>query len=243
MRLQTPIVVIYSIYLAAMAMTTALLVFWVLVVQRYGTAINETIANLGGPRWNGFHWLVQSTGAGLLFLVLVSLTYLLAITLSERRYRVKQEHFLSHISHELKSPIAAIQLHAQTLESEDGLPANDVSHLAGFVVREAQRAATLVDNLLESGRLSAGRPRGLRPIDLREFFGQYQQAVARRFDLRQVDLVFEVQSRSAVMATTETLQRIMDNLISNAVRFSETGGRILCQVRDRHGGTEIVVAD
>ncbi|MEM9554446.1 MAG: HAMP domain-containing sensor histidine kinase [Acidobacteriota bacterium] len=242
MRRQTPVSLIYLIYLAALAMTTTLLVFWVLVVQRFTPQINEAISSLGGFEWNHFHWFIQSTGAVFFFLVIVALTYLLAITLSERRYRVKQEHFLSNISHELKSPVAGIKLHAQTLEG-GGLGEGDVRELSSYVVREAQRIGNLVDNLLEGGRIQSGRERTLRPIDLREFFRDYQEAVRGRFDLREIDLVFEVQSRSAVMATSDTLQRVMDNLIDNAVRFTEAGGRILCQVRDRHDDAEIVVAD
>lgn len=240
-RHTTPILVVYLIYLAALAMTTALLVFWVLVVQRFTPEINELIGRLG-IEWNHFHWFVQTTGAGLCFLVIVALTYLLAITLSERRYRVKQEHFLSNITHELKSPVAAIQLHAQTLEQGD-LDAGEVAQSASLIVQESGRIGTLVDHLLESGRLQEGRDPLLRPIDLKEFFHDYQQIVRNRFDLREIDLVTEVQTRSVVMATSEGLQRILDNLISNALRFTEKGGRILLRVQDRDEGAEIVVAD
>ncbi len=241
-RTNTSLLVIYLIYLAAMAMTTALLVFWVVVVQQFNAEINRQISRLG-VEWNQFHWFIQSTGAGLFFLVIVALTYLLAITLSERRYSRKQEEFLSHITHELKSPVAAIKLHAQTLEQDDVEP-EERRRFTRYISREADRVGSLVDNLLESSRLAAGGGAGeLEPVDLREFFRRYQESVVSRFDLRQIDLVFEVKSRSAVMATNEALQRIMDNLIGNAVRFTDSGGEIVCEVRDTQGETEIVVAD
>lgn len=241
-RTNPSLLVIYLIYLAAMAMTTALLVFWVVVVQRFNTEINQLLSRLG-VEWNQFHWFIQSTGAGLFFLVIVALTYLLAITLSERRYSRKQEEFLSHITHELKSPVAAIKLHAQTLEQDDVEPAERRMFLS-YISREADRVGSLVDNLLESSRLAAGGGAGdLEPVDLREFFGKYQESVVSRFDLRQIDLVFEVHSRAVVMATHEALQRIMDNLIGNAVRFTTSGGEIVCEVRDRASNAEIVVAD
>ena len=78
-RSHTPIFIIYLIYLAAMAMATALLVFWVLVVQRFTPEINQLLANLLGVEWSHFHWFIQSTGAALCFLVIVALTYLLAM--------------------------------------------------------------------------------------------------------------------------------------------------------------------
>lgn len=240
-RTTTPVFVIYVIYLAALAMTTALLVFWVVVVQRFNTEINQMLSKLG-VEWNQFHWFIQSTGAGLFFLVIVSLTYLLAITLSERRYSRKQEEFLSNITHELKTPVAAIKLHGQTLEQVD-LEPEDRMQSVRFILKEAERVDSLVDNLLESSRLLAGGGGDLQPVDLRNFFREYQEAVVGRFDLRKVDLTFEVQSRSVVMATTEALRRIMDNLIGNAVRFTDEGGEIVCEVRDGGDGAEIIVAD
>ncbi len=240
-RFNTPVLVIYLIYLAAIAMTTALLVFWVLVVQRFNTEINQMVSRLG-VEWNGFHWFIHSTGAILFFLVIVAITYLLGITLSERRYSRKQEEFLSNITHELKTPVAAIQLHGQTLQHGD-LTAEEQQRFVSFILSEANRIGGLVDNLLEGSRLAAEGGRELQPVALREFFRDYQEAARNRFDLRQIDLTFEIQSRSVVMATTEALQRVMDNLIDNALRFTEAGGRVLCMVRDGRGSAEIIVSD
>ncbi|MEM8933002.1 MAG: histidine kinase dimerization/phospho-acceptor domain-containing protein, partial [Acidobacteriota bacterium] len=159
----TPILVIYFIYLMALAMTTALLVFWVLVVQRFTAEINELVSRVG-VEWSHFHWFIGSSGAMLFFLVSVALTYLLAITLSERRYRVKQESFLSNMTHELKSPVAAIQLHGQTLQAGD-LTADEVAEIADTIVTESGRIGQLIDSLLESSRLTSGKAAGeLEPV-------------------------------------------------------------------------------
>jgi len=241
-RNSAPILVICSIYLIALLVTTGLLVFWVAVVQRFEVEINQMIGRLGLES-NYFHWFVGTTGYGLFFLVILALTYLLAVTLSERRYSRKQNDFLSNVTHELKSPVAAIKLHAQSLEQSD-VPRDERARSVGYILQEAERIGALVDNLLESSRLEASAGGRLEAIDLRAFFADYQNAVRGRFDLARIDLRFEVSTRSAVMATAEGLQRILDNLISNAVRFTHRGGRILLTVRDRgRGRAEIVVAD
>lgn len=244
MRRFTPsILLVYLIYLVALATTTALFFFWIMVVQRYNVEINQTISRLGFE-WNHFHWFVHTFGAGFFFLVIVALTVLLAVTLSERRYSRKREELLSGMTHELKTPVAAIRLHAQTLQQDD-LRKEERELFLGYILQEAQRVGQLVDNLLESSRLlAAGESEpSLEPIDLSAFFLDYQDSVQRRFDLRRVDLRFEVKSRAVVMATSEALQRIMDNLIDNALRFTQAGGEISCEVRDLHGNAEIVVTD
>lgn len=241
-RRSTPSVLIVSIYLSALAVTTALLVFWVLVVQRFEAEINQLISRLGVGEWSNFHLFIQSTGVGLFFLLIVALTYLLAVTLSERRYSRKQVDFLSNVTHELKSPVAAIKLHAQTLQQGD-LTADERETFTGFVVQESNRIGTLVDNLLTGSRLAAGRPHRLEPISLKAFFDEYQTAARRRFDLSEIDLSFEIKTRSVVMATNDGLQGVMDNLIDNALRFTRAGGSVRCEVRDAPGAAEIVVVD
>lgn len=242
-RRSPSIFLVYLIYLVAIAMTTALLVFWVVVVQRFKPEINQLVSHFG-VRWNHFHWFVYSTGAVLFFLVIVALTYLLAVSLSELRYSKKREDFLSSVTHDLKTPVAAIKLHAQTLEQDDVEP-DERRECVGYIVREAERIGGLVDNLLETRRLLAGTPHELQPIHLGEFFREYQKAVCGRFDLRRVDLNFEIRTRAVVMATTETLQRVMDNLIDNAVRFTAgaKGAEILCRVTDSLEMAQIVVSD
>ncbi len=242
-RRSTPhVLLIYLIYLAAIAVTTALLVFWVVVVQRYNSDINQLVSRLGFE-WNQFHWFVTTSGAGLFFLVFVALTYLLALTMGERRYSRKQEEFLTNVSHELKSPVAAIKLHAQTLQQDD-VRRDDQKRFVSYIVREAERVGTLVDNLLESSRILSGGATGdLRPIRLSQFFDEYQKAAEARFDLRQTTLSFDIDTRSTVRASDEALLRILDNLIDNALRFTAEGGKILCQVRDRRSEAEIMVAD
>ena len=241
-RRSTPVLLIYLIYLTAIAVTTALLVFWVVVVQRFNVDINQLLSRLGF-QWNQFHWFVTTSGAGLFFLVLVALTYLLAATISQRRYSRKQEEFLTNVSHELKTPVAAIKLHAQTLQQGD-LAAADQERFVDYIVRETERIGTLVDNLLESSRILSGSASGdLEPIDLGEFFAEYQETAEARFDVREVHLGFEIDTRSLVMASQEALQRIMDNLIDNALRFTAAGGSIRCCVRDGGSEAEIIVVD
>lgn len=239
---RTPVLVIYLIYLAAMAMTTALLVFWVAVVQRFNVEVNNLLTRLG-VEWGYFHTFVQTSGAGLFFLVIVALTYLLALTLSERRTSRKQEQFLSNVTHELKTPVAAIKLNAQTIQ-QGGLDDQELERFTAFIIQEADRIAILVDNLLEGSRLAAGGGAGeLRPIELGDTFREYEKAVAARFDLRKIELVFDIESRAIVQANDEALHRIMDNLIDNALRFTAAGGRIDCRVRDLGGMAEILVSD
>jgi signal transduction histidine kinase len=94
------------------------------------------------------------------------LTWQLAQALAASRYSLKQEEFVSNITHELKTPLAAIKLHAQTLR-EGGLQAAQQARSLDLVLQQADRMARLVDDVLESSRqLARKRPLDLQPLDV-----------------------------------------------------------------------------
>lgn len=238
-RRSTPIVLTYILSLLA---TIALLVVWVIYVVRSSARINE-LATQVRPAGAGFHWVVLTVGCTLLFLLIVGLTYQLAQVIAARRYAEKQDEFVSNITHEMKSPLAGIKLHAQTLEQE-GLSEGQRRRSVAFILQEAERMGTLVDNVLESSRLLARRKHlALEPVALASFFAAYFPAARPRVESQGVHLAVVGGTRSVVRATEDALERVMTNLLDNAVRFSAKGGEVRCRLADLPGKVAIEVED
>jgi two-component system, OmpR family, phosphate regulon sensor histidine kinase PhoR len=225
---------IIVVYVLSLVVTLALLVYWIVYVVQSGSTINEYAARLGGTG-TAYHWLVLASGSALFVILIAGLTFQLAHALGERNYSRRQEEFVSNITHEMKSPLAAIKLHAQTLEDGE-LPIGTRRQSLGFILQQVSRMESLVDNVLESSRLVARRrSRALEPVDLREFFEPYFAEIRPSIERRQVRLAVEIATRAVVMATPDGLHHVMTNLIENAVRFSSKGGEVRCRVvDDRH---------
>lgn len=217
-----------TVYVLALTATLGLLVVWVAYVVR--------TAGEGGD------WRLLAVGSLLLAFLVLALTYQLAEALAARRYALKQEEFLSHVTHEMKSPLAAIKLHAQTLAQQDELEPEVRRRFLATIERQADRMAALVDAVLESSRLQAGRRRlDLVPVDLGAFFAGYLEEARRQVEGRGVALVAEIAGGASVLASEEALRQVMDNLIENAVRFSARGGevRVRVAVRGERAGIEV----
>jgi signal transduction histidine kinase len=235
----TRILVTYALSLAA---AIALLVVWVVYVVRSSVRLNE-LASRAGVTEGDVHWIILTVGCVLFFLLIGGITYQLAHSVAEGRYSRKQEEFLGNVTHELRSPLAAIKLHAQTLERE-GLDPRARARSLGFILREAERMAKLIDHVLESSRLTARKEvLELVPVDLDRFFSGYFEEVRARTEGQGVRLGVEVATAARVMATADALHRVMDNLLDNAVRFSDPGGEVRCRVSDRDGAARIEVED
>jgi len=226
-RRSTQLVTMYVLSLAA---TIALLVVWVVYVVRSGSRL----ADLGrgvGLTGEGINWILLSVGCILLFFLIVGLTYQLAQALAARRYALKQEEFVSNITHEMKSPLAAIKLHAQTLLQGDE-PAPEVRRrFLRTIEQQADRMAALVDAVLESSRLLARKIQlELRPVRLEEFLACYLLDATPAAEARGVTLRGEIGGPARVLASEEALRRVIDNLIDNAVRHSRPGGEVRCRL-------------
>lgn len=233
---------IIAVYVASLVVTVALLVWWIVYVLQSVEAINSTAERLGRAGETS-HWFVLGIGAALFGLLIVGLTFQLAHALGERNYSRKQEEFVANVTHEMKSPLAAIKLHAQTLQDEE-VSAVDVRRSIGFILQQVVRMETLVDNVLESSRLAARKKLlHLQPIPLGPFLDLFLQEIRVPIEGRGVRLQTDVHTSATVLATTEALRRIMTNLLENAARFSVRGGEVRCRVCDDGPRVRIEVED
>jgi signal transduction histidine kinase len=228
-------------YVLSLAVVIAVLVMWIIYAVSSGSRLKELAQRVGatGPTW---HWVIFGIGCGLLGLLIVFITHQLARSLAEYRYARKQEEFVSSITHEMKSPLAAIRLHAQTLEQD--VTASERSESVEYILRESERLGRLIDNVLESSRLVARKQvLELRRMDLRRFLESTFAEIRPRVTRQGVDLDVEITTAAAVEATEDALQRVLANLIDNALRYSAKGGRILCRADDVGGWVRIQVED
>jgi two-component system phosphate regulon sensor histidine kinase PhoR len=213
---------IIVVYVASLVITVAMLVWWIIAVLPY-------------------HWAVLTGGSVLLGLLIVGLTFQLAHALGERNYARRQDEFVANITHEMKSPLAAIKLHAQTLEQ---IAPADEQQSVHFILQQVGRMETLVDNVLESSRLIAKNRRALlSPMPLAPFFTAYFDEVRRTVEDRGLAFAAAVDTHATVLASDEGLRRVMTNLVENAVRFSHKGGEIRCRVADAGDAVRIEVED
>ncbi|HEX4954005.1 MAG TPA: HAMP domain-containing sensor histidine kinase [Thermoanaerobaculia bacterium] len=221
-------------YVLSLAASIGILVLWVVYAVR----------QRGAPgAQGGIHWPLLIGGCTLLALLIGGLTYQLAQALAARRTALKQDEFLAHVTHEMRSPLAGIQLHAQTLE-QPGLSEEQRRRSVAFILGEVERMSNLVDNVLESSRLSA-RQRALRlePVALGEFFARYLPRARSRAESQGVRLITSGETQAVVRASEDALERILGNLIDNAVRFSSRGGEVRCRLADQLGKVTIEVED
>ncbi len=139
--------------------------------------------------------------------------------------RMKSE-LLSTVSHELRTPLASIKGYATTLLTHEAkLGRADRREFLEIIDSESDRLRELIENLLEASRLEAGMlridraPARLEPV---------AQEVLRKLALSSAthELLLDWPEDHDVQADTRRLYQVMQNLVSNAMKYSPNGGRI-----------------
>lgn len=238
-RRWSPIITSYGL---SLLVALSLLVVWVIYVLRSISRLSEVAGRVGVSSGN-FPWIVLILGCALFFVLIAAVTIQLAQNLAERRYSRKQEEFISNITHEMKSPLAAIRLHAQTLEQE-GLSEAERRRSLAFILQQVERMGRLVDNVLESSRLTARKQHlELEPMHLPAFLAGYFEEAEARAESQSVELRTTIRTGAHVMADEDALHRVLDNLIDNALRYTDRGGQVRCRATDGDGAVLLEVED
>ena len=141
--------------------------------------------------------------------------------------------FVTNISHELKTPVGALALLAETLAGEEDTVV--VGRLAERLRSEAQRVARIVDDLLDLTRIESQEAPVREPVPVHLVVAQAAERVRPAAERRRVTITFGEASRPlTVMGDRRQLVSALFNLLENAVKYSDEGTVI--DVRSRSDG-------
>jgi PAS domain S-box-containing protein len=162
-----------------------------------------------------------------------------------RELGAMKDDFVALVSHELRTPLTSIRGYLElVLEGqEDGLSKENGEFL-GIVDRNAARLERLVDDLLFMARLGSGKLElSLEDTDLAALARESVGAATPRASAQAVELECAVEEVPAVRGDPGRLGQLLDNLISNAVKFTPDGGHVDVRVFPQNGDVAIEVAD
>jgi signal transduction histidine kinase len=149
---------------------------------------------------------------------------------------------VANVSHELKTPLSALQAHLENLldRVEEPNPA-----LLEVMLQQSERLSRLVDELLELSRLESGdRPLELEPIRLAPIVERVVKEIEVARPDRDVEIRNEVPSDlPAVEADRERIHQVLFNLLDNAHRFTPPGGVVTVSAVRENGSCEVSVED
>jgi signal transduction histidine kinase len=195
----------------------------------------ESAARTNRYIWEGGFFLVVLIGGMLILTRAIR---------HDAELRRRQQNFLAAVSHEFKSPLASVQLAAETLV----LRAADTGsqRLGQRILEDCERLLRMVDNLLDTTRLEEGRHR-LVPerIDLRTGIEASVAEIVERAQRHGIQIAIEVPEALALTVDRTALESILRNLLDNAVKacVAGQGTRVEVTAARVNGKVELTVRD
>jgi PAS domain S-box-containing protein len=163
----------------------------------------------------------------------------------EKELNELRSRFVSMTSHEFRTPLAAIMSSIELLaDYADQLPKDEKAELAGVIKSSVRRMTGMLENILVIGKSEAGRLE-FRPavIDLHALCVlAIEDARAAVGDEHEFVLARE-QAHTAHYLDENLLRHILNNLLSNAAKYSEPGSRIDLELASEEGAVVIHVTD
>ncbi|MBE2182713.1 MAG: PAS domain S-box protein [Anaerolineae bacterium] len=145
-----------------------------------------------------------------------------------RQAQQMQNVFISTVSHELKTPVALIKGYAATLRREDVTwDEAFVREYSGVIEEESDRLTELIEDLLTASRIQAERGLTLMPGDMN--IAEIARRSVARFQTQTDQHKFEIHFPAdfpLVQGDETRFRQVVDNLVSNAIKYSPNGGTI-----------------
>jgi signal transduction histidine kinase/HAMP domain-containing protein len=166
------------------------------------------------------------------------------ITAEREAERAKQD-FFALVSHELRTPLTAILGYVELLLSDDAtaFPAEHGRHLE-VIERNARRLVRLVGDLLFAAQVE-GAPLLLEPgdVDLVALVRDAVELARCRAEEAGIALVTELEPVERCVGDRDRLAQVLDNLLSNALKFTPPGGRVAVRLVREGSQARLEVAD
>lgn len=159
---------------------------------------------------------------------------------TEERVRRIQDEFVSNMTHEMKTPLTAIIGFSDWMLSESDTP-NPVGDLE-MIRDSALTMETLIDDILDFKRIS-GAEGAREPVDLGSIVRASVEAMSQPALARSIEIPVDIDPCPAVLGDSDELQSAVENLVSNAVKYSHPGGEVRVGLQAEGGQVLLTVED
>lgn len=156
----------------------------------------------------------------------------------------RKREFLADVSHELRTPISYIKGYSEGLASGYIKSQVEQEKYLKLIDREAGRMGKLVTDLLDLSKIDAGQlPLEKHPFPLAQLIEDFVQKYSQVLTDKQITLSIHLNPDIIIDADEGKIEQILQNIMDNAVRYTEIGGKIKIKLGKHPYGASVEISD
>ncbi|MCV4234732.1 HAMP domain-containing protein [Virgibacillus sp. LDC1] len=151
--------------------------------------------------------------------------------LEERNAEKTKNDLITGVSHDLRTPLTSILGFLEVIEEDRYQDEVELRYYVNIAYEKAQNLKKLIDDLFEYTRINNGLPLDIREIDMAQFMRQLIEEFVPTLEKSGMECKLAAEEDLVIRADGAQLVRAYENLITNAIRYGESGKRIDIAVR------------
>ena len=179
----------------------------------------------------------QSKTTGQFILVLHDITQL-------RQLNSMRRDFISNLSHELRTPVSVIRANSETLLDGALEDKKEAKIFSKAILHNAERLTSMVSDLIDLSRIDYGDLKlNIVEVNLDNFIKSFIDSMKSVMKKKDIYIEYQPRHKKNIMADVQALERVMNNLIDNAFKYSPKGSVIEISTITNNNHIKINVAD
>jgi signal transduction histidine kinase/CheY-like chemotaxis protein len=184
---------------------------------------------------------------GLVYLVLIGLALLVLqyyLKSLHQKHTEEKVRFFTNTAHDIRTSLTLIKAPVEELSRETNL-SDDGRHYLSIAIEQARRLSTVVTQLMDFQKVDIGKEQlTLAMVDLVLFIDNRLSMFESLAKSKNIDFVFTPSVKSYLSAIDESkMEKIVDNLISNAIKYSNTDNKVLVEFNVKEKEWSVLITD
>lgn len=211
--------------------------WWAYLISQLTQKVYE-----GNPKLDSRVWMVWGEGLVFAMLLFIGFIFTYKAYLKEIYLARQQKNFLLSVTHELKTPVASLKLLIETLQSRE-LSDEQKKLFLSNALNDTDRLNVLIENILHSAKIDSGSfPVHKQKLDVSEMVNtnlkKMAEGVAKSHYLKS-----DISNSIIVNTDEQAILSILNNLVDNAIKYSEKGSEITVKLEKKNNSFLLSVAD
>ena len=179
----------------------------------------------------------QSKTTGQFILVLHDITQL-------RQLNSMRRDFISNLSHELRTPVSVIRANSETLLDGALDDKKEAKVFSKAILHNAERLSSMVSDLIDLSRIDYGDLKfNISSIDFSNFIESFMSSMESLVKKKSIRLLYKPNHSHLIRADTQALERVMNNLVDNAYKYSPENSVIEITTSENKEFIKVMVSD